>query len=265
MPVVYKHIRLDNNSPFYIGIGKTEKRAYSKNGRTEYWRKIVKKCGYEVEILFDNISYDIAKEKEIEFIKLYGRANINSGILCNLTDGGDGSLGFKHSSESLIKIGEKSKNRVKSIEQINKWKNSMKNYIISNETKDKIKKTLTGIKHTEERKNNQSKSHLGKTLSQETKEKISILNKGKKKPPITEKHRKNLSLSHIGKKGIFSSNKKAVINIKKDGDTKEYFSMSEASYEKNISLVTLKSYILKKTTPKDGSIWIFKNNLTNGN
>ena len=260
MAVVYRHIRLDNGLPFYIGIGKKEERAYSKNGRSQYWHKIVKKCGFEVEILFDDISYEMAKIKEIEFIKLYGRANINSGILCNLTDGGQGCLGYKHSAESLIKIGEKSKNRFKSVEQINKWKEKRKEYKISQTTKDKIRKTLLGVSHTEERKKNQRDAKLGFIISEETKIKISTALKGKKKPPITDEHRKNLSISHFGKKGILSSNKKAVLNIKQNGDIKEYYSISEASAENNLCGVTITSYITKKTTPKDGSIWVFKNN-----
>ena len=31
MAIVYRHIRLDKNEVFYIGIGKTEKRAYEKH------------------------------------------------------------------------------------------------------------------------------------------------------------------------------------------------------------------------------------------
>jgi hypothetical protein len=259
LAVVYRHIRLDNGFPFYIGIGQNKSRAYSTKGRNKFWQRIVDKCGYEVEILFDNLDYEQAKLKEKEFIFLYGRANTCNGLLCNLTDGGDGALGYKHSSESLIKIGLKSKNRIKSIEQINKWKDSIKNYIVSDETKEKIKKNLTGKKHNQEWKNNQSKSQIGKRLSQEAKIKISIALKGRKKPPITEEHRKNLSISHFGKKGILSSNKKAVLNIKKNGEIKEYYSISEASSENNLCGVTITNYITKKTTPKDGSIWIFKN------
>lgn len=51
MYYVYRHIRLDTNEPFYIGIGtkstsfssiKTEyKRAFSKRSRTKYWHNIL--------------------------------------------------------------------------------------------------------------------------------------------------------------------------------------------------------------------------------
>lgn len=93
MAYVYRHIRTDLNQPFYIGIGTRNDnyfRAYqkTKNKRSNFWFNIAKN-GYEVEILFDNISKGEAILKEKEFIKLYGRKDINTGILCNLTDGGE--------------------------------------------------------------------------------------------------------------------------------------------------------------------------------
>ena len=73
MAYVYRHIRVDKNVPFYIGIGKEEQRAYSKANRNPYWEKITNKTDYVVEILFNDISYRLAKEKEKEFIALYKR------------------------------------------------------------------------------------------------------------------------------------------------------------------------------------------------
>ena len=46
MAVVYRHIRLDKNVPFYIGIGDSINRAYNKINRTKIWKNIAKK-GYE--------------------------------------------------------------------------------------------------------------------------------------------------------------------------------------------------------------------------
>jgi hypothetical protein len=91
---VYRHIRLDKNVPFYIGIGSDNlyKRAYIKS-RSKHWKSITKKTKYEVEIVLDNLSWEEACEKEKEFIKLYGRTDKNEGTLVNKTDGGEGSLG----------------------------------------------------------------------------------------------------------------------------------------------------------------------------
>lgn len=92
MAYVYRHIRHDKNEPFYIGIGtdNSYKRAYikSKTKRSEFWHNIAKN-GYDVDILFDNISFEYACKKEIEFISIYGRKDIGTGILVNLTNGGE--------------------------------------------------------------------------------------------------------------------------------------------------------------------------------
>lgn len=192
MAFVYRHIRLDNGNPFYIGIGKSESRAYSTKGRSKFWQRIVDKFGYEVEILFHDLDYEQAKLKEQEFISLYGRANTCNGLLCNLTDGGDGSLGYKPTEEALIKISNASKGRIKSAEQIEKWKKNM-DFSKSDETKEKIRQSLLNKPHTGERKANQSKAHLGKKLSDETKLKLSNYWKGKKKQPVSEETKKKMS------------------------------------------------------------------------
>lgn len=70
MIYLYRHIRLDKNEPFYIGIGKG-KRAYSKKSRNIHWLNIINSTPYEVEIILENLSWEEACEKEKEFIKLY--------------------------------------------------------------------------------------------------------------------------------------------------------------------------------------------------
>jgi len=95
----YRHIRLDTNQPFYIGIGtkdakystfKSEyRRAFQKTNRNPIWKNIVAKAGYKVEIIFESNLKEEIKNKEIEFIFLYKRKEEN-GKLCNFTDGGDG-------------------------------------------------------------------------------------------------------------------------------------------------------------------------------
>jgi hypothetical protein len=197
MAIVYRHIRLDTRRPFYIGIGVNKARAYSLKNRNKHWHNIVNKSGYEVQILFDDLTYDEAKEKEIEFISLYGRNNISNGLLCNLTDGGDGSTGYKPTQEALLKISQTSKGRVKSKEQIEKWKKNM-SFIKSPETREKMRQVLLGRKHSDERKENQRKAQLGKKLSQETKDKLSQIRKGIKTGPLSPEHIEKLRESHKG-------------------------------------------------------------------
>jgi len=105
---VYRHIRLDKNEPFYVGIGnkKEYSRAFEKHPskRNIIWNKIVSKTDYEVEIIYDEITKTEASEKEKEFISLYGRMDLKSGILCNLTDGGDGIFNCIRSDETKEKL-----------------------------------------------------------------------------------------------------------------------------------------------------------------
>lgn len=97
---LYRHIRLDKNEVFYVGIGtkalinkikfKDEyHRAFNKSKRSNFWKKIVAKTEYRVEILMESDSREFIEKKEKEFINLYGRLNTKSGTLCNLTDGGE--------------------------------------------------------------------------------------------------------------------------------------------------------------------------------
>lgn len=89
-----------------------------------------------------------------------------------------------------------------------------KNKIVRQETRDKLSKIFKGRKHSEERKEINRQSQIGKTMPDEVKEKISKALKGRKKPEghgakiaeinrnrvFTEEHRRNISESLKGKK-----------------------------------------------------------------
>jgi hypothetical protein len=72
---------------------------------------IVNKYGYSVDILFENVTIDFAKEKEKEFISLYGRIDLGTGTLCNQTNGGDGMNGWKANAENKINMSKAAKIR----------------------------------------------------------------------------------------------------------------------------------------------------------
>ena len=182
MAYVYRHIRLDKNEPFYIGIGKTEKRAYEKIKRNQFWHNIIAKTDYEVEILFDNLTWEEAGEKEKEFIKLYGKRNSNNGTLVNITDGGGGILGARHNEESKRKIGKESKNR--------------KRQPRSEETKLKLRLANLG----------KVGANKGKSPSQETRDKIANTLRGKVGPnkgkPMTEEAKRKMIATKTGKPSL---------------------------------------------------------------
>ena len=94
MPYLYRHIRLDTNQVFYIGIGSSSNysRAHEKCRRSSRWTRITKKTDYRIDIVLDDLTWEEACKKEIELIALYGRLDQNSGTLCNHTDGGEGII-----------------------------------------------------------------------------------------------------------------------------------------------------------------------------
>jgi hypothetical protein len=99
---------------FYIGISKERagarchtnlyKRAYTKDSRNKYWHNIVNKTAYEIEILFESKTKEYIVEKEIEFILLYGRKDLKTGTLVNMTCGGEGAKEKTVSQETRNKM-----------------------------------------------------------------------------------------------------------------------------------------------------------------
>jgi len=67
------------------------------------WKNVVNKAGYRIEVVYDNINWEEACKKEKELIKKYGRKDIGTGNLVNMTDGGEGAINCKHSKESIDK------------------------------------------------------------------------------------------------------------------------------------------------------------------
>lgn len=107
---VYEHIRLDNNTCFYVGKGHGNRCNYYS--RNEHHDRIADKVGMKVNIIKDKLSEDDAYKLERELIHHYvfdlgygidiigynNNPNEN-GHLTNHTFGGDGSYGMVHSEE----------------------------------------------------------------------------------------------------------------------------------------------------------------------
>lgn len=210
MGYLYRHIRLDNNETFYIGIGGfckiekegTYKRAFTKSKRNNIWKSIVNKTEYIVEIILDNLSFYEAILNEIEYIKLFGRKDNNTGTLANMTDGGEGSLGVIKSEETLIKISKSLKGRIVSVETREKIRISNTGKKVTEETKEKLRISSTG-----------NKNNLGKNHSEETKQKISNSKKGNvawnkgMKDCYTEEAKIKMGLGRKGKESPFKCKK----------------------------------------------------------
>lgn len=104
---VYKHTC--PSGKVYIGITKQTPNKRWLNGlgyeHNDYFFKAIKKYGWKNikhEILFDNLTEEEAKLKEIELISSYKSNQREYGY--NITNGGDGVHGFKHTEETKSKI-----------------------------------------------------------------------------------------------------------------------------------------------------------------
>lgn len=141
--VVYRHRRNDTGEIFYIGEGNI-KRPNRKKGRNQFWYNIVNKCGYTIEIVAKGLSKEDAWELEIFLISEYGRRDLGTGPLVNLTPGGGftseklkgnkHAKGYKHSKETRILISEANKGRVLSPNHINKLKTTNSRVILDTAT-----------------------------------------------------------------------------------------------------------------------------------
>ena len=129
----YAYLREDG-TPYYIGKGKDNR----INRKRKYEIKPPKDKN-RIIFLKQNLTEEEAFKHEIYMISVFGRKDLETGILYNRTDGGDG-----HSNPSL--------------ETRKKLSNSLKNRVFSRETLKKMSDSKKGIKKSENHKNNISKS-----------------------------------------------------------------------------------------------------------
>lgn len=178
MAIVYKHTRNDTNEIFYIGIGTFKKRMFEKIGRNIYWHNIVKKYGYDTEIIRENLSWEIACKEEIRLIKKYGRKDLGLGNLVNMTNGGEGIPGVIRSEQTCKKISESLKGHVVSDISRKKMSEAGKDKIFSKETLLKLSNANKGLIRSDETKRKMSIAKQNPTNI--TRMRLSKAMKGKK-------------------------------------------------------------------------------------
>ena len=173
----YAYLREDG-TPYYIGKGKGN-RIRDKNHRVSVPPKD------RILFLKKKLSEQEALKHEMYMISVLGRKDIGTGVLRNLTDGGEGQSGFIHSEETKKKMREARKGKI--------------NPPLSEETRRKISEASKGKTHSEETRRKISEAIKGRKFSEETRRKMSEAIKGSKKPPRSEETKKKIREANTGK------------------------------------------------------------------
>lgn len=150
---VYMYLREDG-TPYYIGKGK-HNRAWVNTGRT--FRRPEDES--RIVIHTEDLTEEQALSLEIELIAEYGRKDIGTGILRNLTDGGEGVTGLRHSEETKRKISDYRSGKENSKEARRKMSEAKRGKKFSQEHKRNLSKALKGREFSEETRNKMSQAH----------------------------------------------------------------------------------------------------------
>lgn len=206
---VYELIDPRNNQVFYVGKGKDNrmfdhvieyKKSKQANQFTNY-RKLniiesILNDGLDVKYnkVYKNLDEKDAWQKEIELITVYGRIDIGTGILTNMTNGGGNTMSEVSRKKLSNSLKEYYKNNPITEEQKKKISDRMKLWVINNPDKQK-KFTDAGSKanigriQSEEERQMRSKKLTGRKLSEIDKLHKSAAAKGRK---FTEEHKQKL-------------------------------------------------------------------------
>ena len=109
----YVYLHRFTNGVFYIGKGYGKRFFKVSNRNNNFYNNLLKKYGPPIKGIYrDNLTEEDSFKLEITLIRLFKEANIP---ICNLTNGGEGISGYKHSNATkekmkLVKIGKPNNN-----------------------------------------------------------------------------------------------------------------------------------------------------------
>jgi len=229
----YAYLREDK-TPYYIGKGRGN-RAYDKRRRIKPPEDTSR-----ILLLKKNLTEAEAFKHEVYMIFVLGRKDLGTGILRNLTNGGEGASGAVRSAEakkrySESKTGEKNPNYGRTGE----------------------KSHMFGVPKTEEWKKAHSERMSGRTHTEEQKKARSERMSGENNPnygvPHTEEWKKAQSKRMSGRYiGALSPCSKAIIAIEPDGTQRHFGSIHEAAKDLKIPRSSLWRHLKPCKQPKKG-------------
>ena len=133
----YAYLREDG-TPYYIGKG--------KSGRITSSLHTIHLPTEKERIIFlkKNLTDEGARKHEIYMIAVLGRKDLGTGILRNMTDGGEGCAGRVLSEETKKKLSDSHKGRKFTEEHKKKLSEAAKKKIFTKEHKENMSKGLKG-------------------------------------------------------------------------------------------------------------------------
>lgn len=158
---VYAYARPDGTL-YYIGKG-SGKRAFAPHKKNI----TVPKDHSRIVFMERNLTEIGALALERRYIRWYGKKSVATGILRNLTDGGEGNAGRTPS--------ETQRQKQSAAMKLSAWWRGCQ---LSDETKNKISAAKIGAKLTKQHKDNIRQGMLNRPCSDETKAKLSQASKG---------------------------------------------------------------------------------------
>lgn len=172
---VYVHRRLTDNSVFYVGKGQS-RRAWDMQRRNPHWKNIEQRHGRSVEIVIADVQEWYALELEKDLIAYYGREN-----LCNLTDGGEGAIGFFPNEATRERMAQAQIGKKHTDASKKKIVAALTGKKLSQSHKDSLSKALTGNPKniggagkvvSEESRRRMAASATGRIMTAETRRKL---------------------------------------------------------------------------------------------
>lgn len=292
---VYMHVNKINNKK-YIGItckepedrwGVDGKRYVEKNQKA--FAAAINKYtwdGFDHIIIAEGLTEFEAKTLEIELIALH-KTNCcrydNPKYGYNMTDGGEGTFGYRHTNEEKLKISQASKRCWENDEyrdlQLNRLMGDTNPFYgkhHTEETKEVLRQASTGREFSDEARMKISQALTGIQRSQETRDRMSVAQHKKYENPIERmkiserlkeyyadptkhpmygKHQSGETKEKIGE-----ANGQAVLQFNQDGSlVSEFISQTEAERKTGIRQANISKCCRKLNRTAGGYFWIRKN------